>query len=335
VPNWRAADIVDRQYGASHGVLAQADANLARLARLIGVFDGVGDQFGDHHAERHRLIGRDPHGRRLEMDGAAVLVRAERLGQFADQALEIFVHGHRGHVARGVEAAVNMGDGLDPGLGFLERGAGAFIGQMAQLQRHEAGDQLQGVSDPVIDLAQHGLGAVAGDADLFLGGVVFALQPPAMQGVLEGIAQQGGEVLGHVLDDIVGGARAQGGDGDPAFLGPGDIDHRRRVRQGDDLGQDIQTFAARHVVVEGHDVEIARPGHEGVETGIAVQRAGDGIAVTAQLLFDQPRQAAVIVDVKQANNVAFGRPGDGHSMSGACMTDRNSPSWRMAPAKLS
>jgi len=38
------------------------------------------------------------------------------------------------------------------------------------------------VAHPVIDLAQHGLGAVAGEADLFLGGVVFTLQAAAGAG---------------------------------------------------------------------------------------------------------------------------------------------------------
>ncbi|WP_235559181.1 hypothetical protein [Brevundimonas sp. Leaf168] len=36
---------------------------------------------------------------------------------------------------------------------------------------------------------------------------------------------------------------------------------------------------------------------------IAVRRAGDGIAVTPQLLLDQPGQTPIIVDVEQANGL--------------------------------
>ena len=133
---------------------------------------------------------------------------------------------------------------------------------------------------------------------------MLALQPSALERAFQRVAQQGGEVPGGILDDIVGGAGAEGGDGDTAFLGPGDIDHRRRVRQGDDVVQDVETVAAGHVVIEGHDVEIVGSGDERAQAGVAVGRTGHGIAVSPQLLLDQPRQPAVIIDVEQADEVA-------------------------------
>jgi hypothetical protein len=55
---------------------------------------------------------------------------------------------------------------------------------------------------------------------------------------------------------------------------------------------------------------------------IAVGRAGDGIAVTPQLLFDKSGQTPIIVDVEQANGL--GRVD--RQISGAWITDRNRPS---------
>ena len=55
---------------------------------------------------------------------------------------------------------------------------------------------------------------------------------------------------------------------------------------------------------------------------IAVRRAGDGIAVTPQLLFDQSGETPIIVDVEQANGL--GRVD--RQISGAWITDRNRPS---------
>ncbi|MNQ51605.1 hypothetical protein D3C85_655920 [compost metagenome] len=220
---------------------------------------------------------------------------------------------------------MDVGHGLDPHLGLAQGRTRALVGELAQLQRDKAGHQLQGVADAVIDLAQHGLGAVAGQADLFLGRFVLALQTTAQQGVLKRRAQQGGEVLGHVLDDIVGGPGAQGGHGDASVLRPGDIDHRRRAGQVQNVGQDVQPLAARHVVIQGADVERARL-KRGV-TGVGVGGAGHVIAVAAQFLLDQPRQTPVVVDVEQADR--------GAQISGACMTDRKRPSCWMAPAKAS
>ena len=132
------------------------------------------------------------------------------------------------------------------------------------------------------------------------------MKPAAGHGLLQRVAQQGGEVLGHVLDDIVGGAGAQGGHGDAALLGSGDVDDRRRVLQRDDVGQDVQALAARHVVVQGDDVEIGGAFGEDLQARVPIRDAGDGEAVAAQLLLDQPRQPAVIVDVEQADDLPLG-----------------------------
>ena len=178
----------------------------------------------------------------------------------------------------------------------------------------------------MVHLAQQGLGAVSGQADLLLSRLVLALQPAAQQGVIQGGAQQGGEVLGHVLDDIVRRAGPQRGHGDAALLRPGDIDHRRRRRQRHDIGQHIQTVATRHVVIQGADVVLTR--RQGMKPRIAVGRAGHGVSVASELLFNETRQSAIIVDVEQAYGRRrvqglFVRP---YSITGACITDRNRPS---------
>ena len=179
----------------------------------------------------------------------------------------------------------------------------------------------------MVDLAQHGLGPVAGETDFFLRQIVLALQAASQQGVVQGRAQQRGEILRHVLDDIIGRAGAKRRHRDPAFLGAGDIDDRRRRVQRQDVGQDVQSVARRHIVIQGADVVFVQT--QQFQPGVAVGRAGDGVTVTRQLLLDQPGQAPVVVDVKQANGLI----GLDHSISGAWITDRNSPSWRIAPAK--
>jgi hypothetical protein len=52
-------------------------------------------------------------------------------------------------------------------------------------------------------------------------------------------------------------------------------------------------------VVQGADVVLV--GGEQLQTRVAVRGAGDGIAVAGQFLLDQPRQAAVVVDVEQTD----------------------------------
>ena len=64
-------------------------------------------------------------------------------------------------------------------------------------------------------------------------------------------------------------------------------------------------------------------GLQQLEPRVPVRRAGHGVAVTPEFLLDQSRQAAIVVDVEQADH-RLSRLA--HSISGACMTERNRPS---------
>ena len=144
------------------------------------------------------------------------------------------------------------------------------------------------------------------------------LEPVAHKRIAERGPQQGREVLVDILDDVVGRPGAQGLDRQPPFLGPGDIDHRRRIRQGYDFRQDLEPFALGHVVIEHHDlVGGLRQGGEALVAGVDARHL---IAVPRKVLLDQTAQGGVVVDVEEPDRRVR------HSMSGACITDRNRPS---------
>ena len=85
----------------------------------------------------------------------------------------------------------------------------------------QRGDDLQAVADAVVDLAQQHLAlggergiAVARGVDLGLGLVAGLLHARLPQRAVDGDLQQRNEVALHVLDQIVGRAGLQRGDGD-------------------------------------------------------------------------------------------------------------------------
>ena len=220
-----------------------------------------------------------------------------------------------------------MRDGLDPRLGFPQRVLGALVGHVTHLQRHEAGHQLQRIADAVVHLPQHGLGPVARQSDFLLRPVVVALQTTAHDRILQRRAQQGGEVLRHILDHIVRRPGPQGRHRQAAFLRARHIDNRRRGVQRHDLRQHVHAVTGGHIMIQRADVVFELL--EQAQTFVSVGGAGDHISFTAQFLLDQPGQAPVVVDVEQADGAGV----FAHSISGAWITDRNRPNWRIAPAK--
>ena len=98
------------------------------------------------------------------------------------------------------------------------------------LHGNEGGDELQAVGDAMVDLAQQHLGPLAGLAHLPLRGFLLPAQPFGRERLLGRRAQKVEEDPADILDDVVGGPGLQRRDGDPALIGPGDVDDGRRAR---------------------------------------------------------------------------------------------------------
>ena len=109
----------------------------------------------------------------------------------------------------------------DPPHGVGQRRLDVVLGARIGLQMQQRGDDLQRVADAVVDLAQQHLAlggergvAVARGMDLGLGVVAGLSDLRLPQRAVDGDLQQRDEIALHVLDQIVGGAGLQRGDGD-------------------------------------------------------------------------------------------------------------------------
>ena len=142
-----------------------------------------------------------------------------------------------------------------------------------------------------------GLGVVAGLPDR---------RPP--QRAVDRDLQQRDEFAVHALDQIVGGAGLQRGDGNAGILRGRDEHHRRRVRDRHDPLQRFQPVEARHVLIERDGIDAALL--QAIQAVGAVGGMNDLEAEPRQAAIDQPGQPGVVVDVQQC-----GRRG-GHVAAG-------------------
>ena len=191
------------------------------------------------------------------------------------------------------------------------------------------------VADAVVDFAQQHLAfggqrrvAVARGVDLGLGLVAGLLNFRLPQRAGDGDLKQRNEIALHILDQIIGRACLQRGDGNRRILRGGDEHHRRRAGDRQYLLQRLQSVEAGHVLVErdGVDAALRQP----VEALLAIGGMHDLEAEPRQAAVDQPGQRRVVVDIQQCRRRV------GHvAAGGTWMTEKNRPSWRMALAKLS
>ncbi len=108
----------------------------------------------------------------------------------------------------------------------------------------------------------------------------------------------------------------------------GDEHHRRRIRDRQDPLQGFEAVEPGHVLVERDDVDAALL--QPVEPDLAAGGVDHIEAEPRQATVDQPGKRLVIVDIQQRGHRS------GHvAACGTWITEKNSPSWRMALAKLS
>ncbi len=147
----------------------------------------------------------------------------------------------------------------------------------------------------MIDFLEHQLGPVARLQHRTVGGLLGRPELLLFDGAGDGFGQQFAEVALDVLPDVVDGAALEGRDRHAAVLRAGDVDHRWRLRQLHQPLQHLQAGLARHVVVEGDDIEAALQdlGHADV--------AGGGVdhvvAGARQRPLDQAGEGMIVVDV--------------------------------------
>ena len=187
----------------------------------------------------------------------------------------------------------------------------------------------------MIDFAQQHLAfggkrgiAVARGMDLGLGVVAGLLNLRLPDRAVDGDLQQRNEIAPDVLHQVIGGARLQRSDGDIRILRRGDEHHRWRIGDRQDPVQRFEAVETRHVLVERHDIDASLP--QPIEAMLAAGGMDDAKARSRQAAFDQSRQRVIVVDIQK------GGLGGGHGAAcGTWMTEKNSPSWRMALAKFS
>ena len=133
--------------------------------------------------------------------------------------------------------------------------------------------------------------------NLGLGVVAGFLQARLPQRAVDGNLQQRNEIALHILDQIIGGARLQRGDGDRRVLRGGDEHDRRRIWNAQDPLQGFEAVEAGHVLVERDDVDTALL--QPVEPVLAARRMHHVEAEPRQAAVDQPGQRVVVVDIQQ------------------------------------
>nr|WP_262983238.1 hypothetical protein [Paracoccus mutanolyticus] len=181
----------------------------------------------------------------------------------------------------------------------------------------------------MVHLAQQQLGAVAGLAHLLFGAGLGMFQPAAFDRQLDAAEQQVDEIPRRRLPDVVHRPHLQRVDRNRGFGRAGHIDHRRARRAVFGCAQEIQPGRGAQMMVQHDDAELGL-----IQRGQRrLDRHGMGqpIAAPPARLFDQPHQHRVVVDVKDVN----GTVGHDQGVCGTCMTEKNSPSCRIAWAKPS
>jgi hypothetical protein len=207
------------------------------------------------------------------------------------------------------------------------------MGVSARYQKRR--DQLQRISDAMIDLAQqHGalggklLETVALLAQFCFGRLLSAAHAHGVGGTGERCQQQRDELAGHVLQHIIEGAGFQRCDGDRGILFTGDDDDGRMVRYLMNELQCADTVEPRHMVVERHHIEFLPL--ETFDRGEAVLHRDHLDAMGIEPALNQAAEPRFVVGVKD-----FFWHASSQAVAGTWMTEKNRPSWRIALAKLS
>ncbi len=219
------------------------------------------------------------------------------------EARQVGVEVHRLDVVGGVEPAVDARDRRDAGLHLPERGLRGRVRDRVGLHVRQRRHQRQRIGHAVVDLPQHDLGPVARLPHRLFGPLLVPPQRFLSQSGVDRLAEKLAELALQVLPDVVHGPCLQGRHRDAAVLRAGDVDHRWRLRQGPDGGQDVEAGLAGHVMIEGDDVDVAPS--ETRESGIAVEGELHGVAPRREGALHEPPQAGVVVDVEDATAAAW------------------------------
>ena len=110
----------------------------------------------------------------------------------------------------------------------------------------------------------------------------------------------------HVLDDVIGGAALERGDGNARLLGAGAEDDRRGVGDGTQGFEHLEPVAPGHVVIQADGIEAAGRGEP--LALVAVMREGDLKAGPLQLALHQAGDTRIVIDIE--DSIRWGRSQD-------------------------
>jgi hypothetical protein len=223
---------------------------------------------------------------------------------------------------------MDAGDRADARLRLHQGRMRSGIGDGRGLQPDQRGDERERVADAVVDLAQQHLGAVARLADVLLRGGRFPGERRLRHRAFQSGMQELEELFAGVLRHIIGCAGLECRDRHAEIAGPGHVDDRRRILQRSELLKEVQAGAAGHVMIEADRVDAALL--QALERRGGVWRMLDDKSPAMQDFLDEAGETGVVIDVKDADVPFCHQIG-----SGTCMTEKNSPSWRIALAKPS
>jgi hypothetical protein len=133
--------------------------------------------------------------------------------------------------------------------------------------------------------------------------VAGALHRSLAQCAVDRHLEQRNELAPDILDQIVGGAGLQRGDGDRRILRGGDEHHRRGVRDRHDPLQRFEAVEPWHELVERDNVDAAL--RQPRQPGFAARRMNDLEAGPRQAAVDQPGKTGVVVDIQQCRRRRF------------------------------
>ena len=139
--------------------MRQLYADLTRLVR-IGVFEGVRDPFGQHHAEIHAGVGFQRQGLQFVAQRRPEPVVVHRRLQVAEQSGQIFIESDHSHLPGAIEPLMDHGHGIDAGLGLVQSVFSGLVHHSLALEADKRGHKRQAVGDPVIDFDEQRLSSV-------------------------------------------------------------------------------------------------------------------------------------------------------------------------------
>ena len=135
----------------------QGDFDLSLSAIRKGVFERIGDQFIDDQPARDRGVHAEGNVLGMNRKDDVVWIHAVCGKRVVCEPLEVFSDLDPAEVSRLVELFVEQSDGAHTTLALLEKLDRLRVGELIHLEVEHAGDDLEVVLHPMVDLLEQDL----------------------------------------------------------------------------------------------------------------------------------------------------------------------------------